>query len=133
MNINRVVVILSLALLFACESNLDSSGLPVNKQFIMANNLMCIIKDSSDKKDVGKKITLMRLTTTQPEAKFESGVTSPLQKAFESELTLTVLLIASGSGGVDVFVVDKKNGHFSRAAAGSVAGVYSSASIGTCQ
>jgi hypothetical protein len=75
----------------------------------------------------------MGLTTTQPKAKFESGTTSPMQKVFESESTLTVLLIASGSGSVDVFVIDKKNGHFSRAAAGSVAGVYSSASIGICQ
>ena len=99
----------------------------------MADNLMCTIKDSSDKTEIGKKITLMGLTTTQPKAKFENGVTSPLQKVFESESTLTVLLIASVSGGVDAFVIDKKNGHFSRAAAGFVAGVYSSASIGTCQ
>ena len=133
MNIIRVLVVLSLGLLFACGSNLDSSSLPLNKQFVMADNLMCTIKDSSDKKEIGKKITVMGLTTTQPKAKFESGFTSPLQRVFESESTLTVLLIASGSGGVDAFVIDKKNGHFSRAAAGSAAGVYSSASIGTCQ
>ena len=133
MNIIRVLVVLSLGLLFACGSNLDSSSLPLNKQFVMADNLMCTIKDSSDKKEIREKFTLMGLTTTQPKAKFENGVTSPLQKVFESESTLTVLLIASGSGGVDAFVIDKKNGHFSRAAAGFVAGVYSSASIGTCQ
>ena len=133
MNIKRVLVVLSLGLLFACGSKLDSSSLPLNKQFVMADNLMCTIKDSSDKKEIGKKITLMGLTTTQPKAKFESGTTSPLQKVFESESTLTLLLIASGSGSVDAFVIDKKNGHFSRAAAGSVAGVYSSACIGTCQ
>jgi len=133
MNIIRVLVVLSLGLLFACGSNLDSSSLPLNKQFVMADNLMCTIKDSSDKKEIGKKITLMGLTGTQPKAKFESGTTSPLQKVFESESTLTVLIIASGSGSVDAFVIDKKNGHFSRAVAGSVAGVYSSASVGTCQ
>ncbi len=133
MNIIRGLVVLSLGLLFACGINLDSSSLPLNKQFVMADNLMCTIKDSSDKKEIGKKITLMGLTTTQPKAKFESGTTSPLQRVFESESALTVLLIASGSGSVDAFVIDKKNGHFSRAAAGSFAGVYSSASIGTCQ
>lgn len=133
MNIIRVLMALSLGLLFACRSNLDSSSLPANNQFIMVDNLMCTIKNSSDKKEIGKKITLMGLRTTQPKAKFESGVTSPLEKVFESESTLTVLLLASGSGGIDAFVVDKKSGHFSRAAAGSVAGVYSSASIGTCQ
>ena len=112
MNIIRVLVVLSLGFLFACRSNLDSSSLPLNKQFVMADNLMCTIKHSSDKKEIGKKIALMGLTTTQPKAKFESGVTSPLQKVFESESTLTVLLIASGSGGIDAFVIDKKNGHF---------------------
>ena len=126
-------MILSFGLLFACGSNLDSSSLPVNNQFMFADNLMCTIKDSSDKKEIGKKITLMGLTTTQPKAKYQSGVTSPLQKVFESESTLTVLLVASGSGSVDAFVIDKENGHFSRAMAGSFAGVYSSASIGTCQ
>jgi hypothetical protein len=133
MNIIRVLMILSFGLLFACGSNLDSSSLPVNNQFMFADNLMCTIKDSSDKKEIGKKITLMGLTTTQPKAKYQSGVTSPLQKVFESESTLTVLLVASGSGSVDAFVIDKENGHFSRAMAGSFAGVYSSASIGTCQ
>jgi hypothetical protein len=133
MNILRVLVVLSLGLLFACGSNLDSSKLPPNKQFVMEDNLICTIKDSSNKKEIGKTITLIGLATTQPKAKFESGVTSPLQKVFESESTLTVLLIASGSGSVDAFVIDKKNGHFSRAEAGSFGGVYSSASIGTCQ
>lgn len=133
MNIIRVLIVLSLGLLFACGSNLDSSSLPTNKQFVMADNLMCTTKDSSDKKEIGKRITLIGLTTTQPKAKFESGNTSPLQKVFESESTLTVLLIASASGGVDAFVIDKKNGHFARADAGSVVGIYSSESIGTCQ
>jgi len=133
MKIIRVLMALSLGLLFACRSNLDSSSLPVNNQFMMADNLMCTITDSSDKKEIGRKITLMGLTTTQPKAKYESGVTSPLKKVFESESALTVLIIASGSGSVDAFIIDKKKGHFCRAAAGSFAGVYSSASIGTCQ
>jgi len=91
MNIIRVLMVLSLGLLFACGSNLDSSSLPLNKQFVMADNLMCTIKDSSDKKEIGKKITVMGLTTTQPKAKFESGFTSPLQRVFESESTLITL------------------------------------------
>ena len=133
MNIIRVLVVLSFGLLLACGRNLDSSSLPLNEQFVMADNLMCTIKDSSDKKEMGKKITLIGLTTTQPKSKFESGTASPLQKVFESESTLTVQLIAAGSGSVDAFVINKKNGHFSRAEAGSFMGVYSSASIGICQ
>jgi hypothetical protein len=133
MSIIRWMIILSLSLLFACESKIDSSSLPSNPHFIMADNLMCTIKVSSDNKEVGKKIALIGITTTQPKAKFKSGLTSPLQKVFESETTLTCLLIASVSGSVDTFVIDKKKGHFSRATAGSYEGVYSSASVGTCQ
>lgn len=133
MKVIRLMVILSFGLLFACESKIDSSSLPSNQHFVMTDNLICTIKDSSDKKEIGKKITLIGLTTKQPKAKFENGVTSPLQKVYESDATLTCLLIASGSGSVDTFVIDKKKGHFSRAAAGSFAGLYSSSSIGTCQ
>ena len=133
MKILRLMMVLSLALLFSCESKIDSSSLPSNQHFVMADNLMCTVKESSDKKEIGIKIILIGLTTTQPKAKHESGTTSPLQKVFETESTLTCLLIASGSGCVDTFVIDKKKGHIARATAGSLLGVYSSASIGTCQ
>ena len=133
MYIIRVLMFLSIGLLYACGSSLDSSNLPVNEGFIMSDNLMCTVKRSSDKKQVGEKITLMGLTTTQPKAKFEIGVTSPLQKIFESDSILTIQLIASLTGSVDTFVIDKKNGHFSRATAGFFFGIYSSASIGICQ
>ena len=58
----------------------------------MSDSLMCTVKRSSDKKQVGEKITLMGLTTTQPKAKFEIGVTSPLQKIFEFDYILIMLL-----------------------------------------
>jgi len=111
----------------------DSSNLPVNDQFIMTDTLMCTVMNSSDREEIGERITLMGLTTKYPSAKHESGVTSPMKKVFESESTLTIQLIASGSGSVDVFVIDKKNGHFSRAEAGSLAGVYSASSLGICR
>ena len=65
--------------------------------------------------------------------KYESGTTSPMQKIFESESTLTIQLIASGTGSTDTFVIDKKKGHFARAVTGSLFGVYSDAAIGTCK
>jgi hypothetical protein len=133
MNIVRALMVLSLGFLFACGSNLDSSKLPVDPQFAMAENLLLTVKDSSDSKEIGKKITLIGLTTNHPKAKVESGSVSPLQKVFESESTLTFLLIDSDTGSVDAFVIDKKKGHFSSATAKQLAGVHSIASIGICQ
>ena len=101
--------------------------------FIMSDNLICTINTSSDKAEIGNRIALIGLSTPKPKVKFENGVTSPMQKVFESEKTLTILLIATGSGSVDTFVINKVNGQFSNAAAGNLLGVYSSAALGTCQ
>jgi len=133
MNIRHTFIVLSFFLLSACEKKLDSNSLPVNAHFTMTDNLMCIAKAASDSKEIGKRITLIGLTTTHPKVKYESGLTSPMQKVFESKSTLTIQLIASSSGSVDSFVIDKTKGHFSRAMVGSFAGVYSSASVGICQ
>ncbi len=130
---STVLLLFTLAISFtACSKKLDSSSLPVNSQFMMADNLMCKIVDGSNRNEIGNKITLMGLMSDQPKVKYESGTTSPMRKVFESESTLTIQLIASGTGSVDTFVIDKKKGYFSRAVAGSLAGVYSDAAIGTC-
>lgn len=99
--------------------------------FIMADNLMCTIEVSSDKNEVGKKIALIGLQSHTPKVIYESGVTSPMVKVFESEKTLTIQLVATGSGSVDAIVIDKTTGRFSRATAGSLMGVYSTASLGS--
>ena len=103
------------------------------QSFIMADNLMCTIEVSSDKTEVGKKIALIGLKSQTPKAIYESGVTSPMVKVFESEKTLTIQLVATGSGSVDAIVIDKITGRFSRATAGSLMGVYSTASLGSCR
>ena len=133
MNIMRFFMALSLGLLFACGSSLHSSKLPLNKQFVMTDNLMCTIRDSSEKNEIGEKIALIGLSTMRPQAKYESGTTYQMKKVFEDEVTITVQGIVKLSGSVDTFVIDKKNGNFSRATAGYYLGVYSSASIGTCE
>lgn len=117
----------------ACSKKLDSSSLPENGQFIMTDNLMCKILVGSDRNKTGNKITLMGLLSEKPKVKYGSGATSPMQKVFESESTLTIQLIASGTGSVDTFVINKKTGHFSNAVAGSLAGVYSYAAVGACK
>jgi len=108
----------------------DVAGTP---GFVMADNLMGTVVRSSDRSDVGTKLTFVGLLSNAPKVVFESGITSPMQKVHEGPNSLTLLLVASGSGSVDVFVIDKVTGKFSRASAGGVAGVYASASVGTCK
>lgn len=114
----------------SCQE-LDESRLSANPGFRMSNNLMGTILQSSDRKEIGQKISFIGLESGEPKVLYENGVTSPMQNVFESERTLTVQLVASASGSVDTFIIEKKSGKFARATAGSFAGVYSSAALGT--
>jgi hypothetical protein len=112
------------------EISLDSAT-PGEPSFVMSDNLMGTLVKSSSRDEVGDKVTFVGLKSNKPKVVFENGGTSPLQKVFESESTLTVILVASGSGSIDAFVIDKKTGKFSRVTAGNVDGVYASAAVGT--
>lgn len=98
-----------------------------------AKNLLCTIEKSSLDSEVGGEFFLAGLKSVSPRAKFESGNISPLEKVFDSKETLTLLLVAAGSGSADVFIIDKISGKFARASAGNVMGIYSSSSAGTCK
>lgn len=129
----RFVVLCSLVLLTACSRPLNEKQIPPNPSFLMSDNLMGTILQSSDRNEIGKKVSFIGLKSDQPKALFESGVTSPLKKVFESEETISLILVASGSGSLEGFVIDKKTGKFSRISAGSFFGVYSTASLGVCK
>jgi len=107
------------------------SGIP---NFQMFENLSCRIEASSHKADVGQTVSLLALTSEKPKVLFSSsGVTSPMQKLFESDDTLVIQVVASASGSTDTVVLNKKNGTFARSSAGNFAGVYATAGIGSCK
>ena len=132
----KFLLMLGLAIVLGgCEGgplNLDSvNGTP---GFRMTDNLVGSVLKSSSRKGVGEKLTFIGLNSGAPKVVFgESGMTSPLSKVFENEKMVTLLLVASGSGGVDAFVIDKQSGKFARAAAGGLTGVHALASVGLCQ
>ncbi len=100
----------------------------------MSDNLSCSIRKSSDKKEIGSVISFIGLNSDNPKMLSGStGGTSPLIKLFESDDTLTLGLVASGTGSTDIFVISKKTGEFARTSSGSLGGVYSFASKGTCK
>lgn len=98
--------------------------------FVMADNLVGTVLKSSNQAEVGRQLTFVGLLSAAPRIVFDSGMTSPVQKVADSPNAITLLLVASGSGSVDVFVIDKNAGKFSRAAAGALAGVHALASVG---
>ncbi|MBN1869262.1 MAG: hypothetical protein JW847_01625 [Candidatus Omnitrophica bacterium] len=132
----RKAFFLTLLFLSTFANALDQKEVKANPSFAMGDKLMCSTVQSSDKKDVGNKLTFIGLNGNQPEVMFESGMTFPYKKLFENERTLTLVLAReSTSGAVDGFVIDKQNGKFSHVSAGLIPGdgVYSIATLGVCK
>jgi hypothetical protein len=127
----RLTILLFFCMPILSCQQLDESRLPQLPAFQMSNNMMGTILQSSDREEIGHKVSFIGLNTNEPKVLYESGVTSPLQRIYESDRTLTLQIVASGTGSVDTFVIEKKTGKFARAAAGSLAGVYASAGLGT--
>lgn len=104
-----------------------------NPIFLMGDNLSCQILYSTNKDDVGKNISLLNLFSNDPKFLSPDGGTFPLKKVYETEDTLTMLWVATGSGSIDAIVLDKTTGIFSRVSAGSFLRVYAVASKGNCK
>lgn len=118
----------------ALDNRPFDTSLKPKPSFVMSDNLSCAVKKSSDKREIGTVLSLLGLKTDNPKLlSNSSGGTFPLTKLYEDEDTITVGLIASGSGSTDIFVVDKKTGEFARTASGTLAGIYAAASKGTCK
>lgn len=134
----KTILLLGATLAITSCNNLDEGRIPGAQDFSMRSNLMCTIEQSSDRSEIDRKISLIGIDTEQPKILFEghkgeSSGTSPMKKIFETSDALTLQLVASLTGSVDTFVIDKKSGKFARAAAGNLAGVYASASLGSCE
>ena len=132
-----VLVILSAYLYFSGRDSLDNKPFEISLNpdpyFIMSNDLLCIVKKSSDKKNIGIVLSLLDLTTDNPRMLSNNGASSPMTKFFEAEDTLVLGLVASVSGSTDIFVLNKEPGEFARTSSGNLGGVYAFASKGTCK
>jgi hypothetical protein len=128
------VAVLSLAGCSRMGEKVDSYEPKGNPSYQMAENLACRIEASSHKADVGQTISLLALASEKPKVLFSgTGLTSPMQKLFESDETLVVQVVASASGSTDTIVLNKKSGTFARSTAGNFVGVYASAEVGSCK
>ena len=140
MNKNILIIVIVAAAAFTAghltpksSNNLTENKIKGESSFYMTANLSCQILESSSRDKVGRQISFINLNTNNPRVLFGEGGTSPMKKIYETDDTLVIQLVASGSGSVYTFVIDKKTGLFSRAAAGSFLSVYSIASKGNCK
>lgn len=115
-----------------CSGEIDDRGLSPAPGFSMRDELVCTMARSSTPGDVGGTISLLGLEGTDVRVVFESGTRSPMTKIYETDDTVVLQLTATATGSVDTLVIDKQSGKFSRATAGSLAGLYASAAVGTC-
>jgi hypothetical protein len=79
---------------------------------------------------VGEVLTVINLRSDQPRVSFQTGVTSPVQRVYEDDSSVTLILIASGTGSIDAIIIDKESGKFARVQATKFAGVHATAAIG---
>ena len=132
----KVIAILLLAMVgVGCSNDLDKD-IKGNPGFVMQGDLACTIAISTSKEDVGKKVSLLALQSTEPKALFEHQThagTSPMKVIFEDEDALVIQLVASATGSIDTISLNKKTGVFVRAQIGSVAGNYATAQKGNCK
>jgi len=135
------ILIISLALngywYFSNQNVLDNE-LKVGRSqgtsgFIMRNDLSCTVKQSSHKKNVDKVIPLLGLQEGNPRFLWKEGGSSPLTKFYEDGDILVVGLIASFSGGTDIFSLNTATGEFVRTTSGHLLGLYAEASKGICR
>lgn len=105
-----------------------------HSDFLLSDNLMGTVLKASAREDVGEKLTFVGLNTADPRVVFGgTGGNQPFTKVYETEKVVTLLWVATGTGSVDAFVIDKETGKFARAAAGKFGGIYASASVGLCR
>jgi len=102
--------------------------------FMMADHLAATIVKSTDTSEVGRKLTFVNVNTDAPMVVFETGLQSPLKKVHEDNTSMTLVLVGSGTGSVDAFVIDKTTGLFARGtatAASTAAGIRAHAAVGS--
>jgi len=83
----------------------------------MAEDLVGTVVKSSDPSVVGTRLTFAGVHSATPKVIFATGESSPLQRVFEDDGSMTLLLVASAAAGGDVYVINKKTGTFAAASA----------------
>lgn len=131
------IIILILAALNIYQYNkrpIDNFGTSDNPydSYFYNSSLTCVIKESTERGNIGNEFSLIDLDTSNPRLLKESG-TYPLTVMDEGEINLTIGLIASWTGSTDIFVLNKETGEFARTASGNVGGVYAYAYKGFCK
>lgn len=115
------------------RNDIEHKAAKPNHGYVFKDDLSCVVQYSTSKDEPGRHISLLRLSSNEPAGLFSrSGGTSPLKKLFEDEDVLVLQLIASATGSVDTFHLNKKTGVFTRLEAGDILR-YATVSKGACE
>jgi len=127
-----VLVLLLLSTVYCKE--FSAKKIKGNDFFKLKPVIHSTIVKSTDSSDKNKKITFLDLDNESPKVIIgDSEARYPLKIIYKSEETLTVQLVASGTGSVDTFVINLNNGKYVRLTGGNFAGIYGSVSYGACK
>ena len=119
----------------SCSGGPSQSDIKPNPNFLFSNHMTGTLLDSSEKSEKGPSVSFVNMNTNAPSVVFgKSGGSSPMKKIFESEEIVVIQLVASGSGSVDTFLIEKKTGRFARSTLGSIMNsLYASKGYGVLQ
>ena len=106
--------------------------------FLYDNELICEVAEDESSDNIGdsykgKTIAITGLSGDEQKVIYPEGNSSPMKKISETNDTVTIQLVASGSGSTDTFQISKTDGQFTETGQGNVAGPYSFTRSGTCR
>lgn len=126
-----LVIVLGI-FLSACTKNNSSSF------FLYDDELVCEVVQDQSSDNIGgsykgKTIAITGLLGNEQKVIYPEGNSSPMKKISETNETVTIQLVASGSGSTDTFQISKENGQFTETGQGNIGGPYSFTRSGTCK
>ena len=126
-----ILAIILSALFFYCDTVIAGN-------FIYRKSLECKVSTSGSSKDIflskkGSKFTLIDLDTKTPQRiGFKAAVTK-FTVPFETDSTIVLFSIGTGTGSTDTVFLDKNSGKFSQSFGGNFIESYGGYALGSCE
>lgn len=133
--IKKIILVLFL-LILNCPFlyALEDRNIKGDEEFTIHKTIPAVILESTSKRIKGENIYFLDLDTDEPKILFTGNeIRQPFKKIYEDTNQITMQLLATGTGSIDTFIIDKTNGKFVRLSGGRVDGLYGDVSFGVCK
>lgn len=135
-NLLKKIIVVLFLLILNCPFlyALEDRNIKGNEEFTIHKTITAVILESTNKKDEGEKLYFLDLDTDEPKVLFtDTEIRSPFKKIYEDDNQITMQLLATATGSIDIFIIDKTNGKFVRLTGGRVDGLYGDVFFGVCK